>query len=72
MSDPTSPIATMPIKIICSCIIVDKHLYLGGINALHVFEVSTSLTEPLTPVRVIATSDAVVKILKVGNELILG
>ena len=73
MSDPTSPIASIPIvAFIFSCIIINNHLYLGGIKALHVFEVSNSLTEPLKPARVIATSEAVFKILRVSNELLLG
>ena len=52
--------------------IIDDRLYLGGEYKLHVFKVTTSLTHPLTPVTVIATKDWVSKILRVGNELLLG
>jgi hypothetical protein len=48
MIDHTSPIATY--KLGCefvSGIITDTHLYLGGDEKLHVFEMTTSLTKPL-------------------------
>jgi hypothetical protein len=54
-----------------SCILIDDHLYLGGEN-IHVFKVTASLTQPLIPLTVISTEEEVLKILKVGNELILG
>ena len=56
LSDLSSPIATYPLGDRCeSGIITDNHLYLGGIRKLHVFEVTTSLTQPLIPVKVIDT-----------------
>jgi hypothetical protein len=68
MSDHTSPIATYQLGGRCfSGIITDNHLYLGGDEKLHVFEVTTSLTHPLIPVKVIDTKDWVLKILRVGN-----
>ena len=52
MSDNTSPIATYQLggDRFLSGIIADDHLYLGGEEKLHVFEVTTSLTQPLIPV----------------------
>jgi hypothetical protein len=57
MSDHTSPIATYQLDGVCaSGIITDNHLYMGcGGRKLHVFEVTTSLTQPLIPVKVIDT-----------------
>jgi hypothetical protein len=52
--------------------IIDDRLYLGVYSKLHVFEVSTSLTQPLTPVTEITTKGWVMKILRVGNDLLLG
>ena len=51
MSDHTSPIATYQLGGFCySCIIAENHLYLGGFRKkLHVFEVTTSFTQPLIP-----------------------
>jgi hypothetical protein len=73
MSDHTSPIATYQLGggRCFSGIITDNHLYLGcGYDEkLHVFEVTTSLTQPLIPVKVIDTKSLVLKILRVGNEL---
>ena len=72
MSDHTSPIATYQLGGGCySGIMSDNYLYLGGWK-LHVFEVTTSLTQPLVPVKVINTDDQVKKILRVDSELILG
>jgi hypothetical protein len=56
----------------CSGIIADNRLYLGGGKKLHIFEVTTSITQPLMPVTVIDTASWVYKILRVGNELVLG
>ena len=73
MSDHTSPIATYQLGGECySGIITDNHLYLGGYKKLQVFEVTTSLTQPLIPGKVIGTKNWVYKILRVANELILG
>jgi hypothetical protein len=73
MSDHTSPIATYQLSGDCySGIIADNHLYLGGKIKLFIFEITTSLTQPLLPVEVIETKYEVYKILRVKNELILG
>jgi hypothetical protein len=72
MSDHRSPIATYPLGGRCySAMIIDDRLYLGA-NNLYVFKVSTSLTQPLTPVTEITTKYYVKKILRLGNELLLG
>jgi hypothetical protein len=73
MSDHTSHIATYQLSGDCySCIIADNHLYLGGKIKLFIFEITTSLTQPLIPVEVIETKYEVFKILRVKNQLILG
>ena len=73
MSDHTSPIVTYQLGDWChSGIISDNHLCLGGGRKLYVFEVTTSLTQPLIPGKVIDTKKVVHKILRVANELILG
>jgi len=74
LSDPSSPIATYPLGGWCgSGIITDNRLYLGGGKKLHIFEVmTTSSTQPLKPVTFIDTKDWVLKILRVGQELLLG
>ena len=74
MSDLSSPIATYPASGgSSSCIITDNHLYLGGgYGKLHIFEINTSISQPLKPVKVIDTADDVNKILIVGKELLLG
>jgi hypothetical protein len=74
LSDFTSPISTIPIsqeRSLKSCIIIDDRLYLGGEN-IHVFKVTASLAQPLLPLTVIPTEEEVLKILRVGNELLLG
>ena len=74
LSDPSSPIATYPLGGWCfSGIIADNRLYLGGKEKLHIFEVmTTSSTQPLKQVTVIDTKGYVLKILRVGQELLLG
>jgi hypothetical protein len=58
MSDHTSPIATYQLGGEClSGIITDSLLYLGVEGKLHLFEVTTSLTQPLVPGKVINTKD---------------
>ena len=69
----TVPIATYPLDDdCCSALITENRLYLGGWRKLHIFEVTPSLTEPLTPVTQIPTKDNVYKILRVGDDLLLG
>jgi hypothetical protein len=73
MSNITSPIATYPLDGWCfSGIIAVDRLYLGGWNKVYVFIVSTSLTQPLKKVIDIATITVVMKILRVGDEILLG
>jgi hypothetical protein len=74
MSNLTTPIEAQQRRDKCySGMIIDDHLYLGGANKLHVFSVASSPNEPpLIPVTVINTKGLVYKILRVGNELLLG
>jgi hypothetical protein len=73
LDDLTSPSATYPVQYSCySALITENRLYLGGTCELHIFEVTPSLTEPLTPVTQIPTKEAVNKILRVGDDLLLG
>jgi hypothetical protein len=73
ISDHTSPIATYQLGSQCrSGIITDNYLYLGGEDELHIFEATSSLTQPLIPCKSIKTKGYVFKILRVCNELILG
>ena len=73
LGDLTSPTATYPLDVNCySALITDNRLYLGGVYKLHIFEVTPSLTQPLTPVTKIPTKDTVYKILRVGDDLLLG
>jgi hypothetical protein len=73
LSDLTSPSATYQLGDDCySALITENRLYLGGICNLHIFEVTPSLTEPLTPVTKIPTMEDVLKILRLGDELLLG
>ena len=68
VSDTTSPIATYSLSDKClSGMICDDRLYLGGSRYLKIFDVTTSLTQPLTPVTQIATEKLVFKILRVGH-----
>jgi hypothetical protein len=74
LSDITSPCATY--QSACECysgLITENRLYLGGIHWLQIFEVTPSLSEPLMPVTKIPIKGyAVNKILRVGDELLLG
>ena len=73
VGDLTSPSATYPLGEKCfSALITDNRLYLGGDYKLHIFEVTPSLTEPLRPVTKIPTKYYVYKILRVGDDLLLG
>jgi hypothetical protein len=75
LSDLTSPCATYPLDDDChSALITENRLYLGGWKKLHIFEVTPSLTEPLTPVTQTPTENYanVLKILRVGDDLLLG
>jgi hypothetical protein len=75
LSNLTSPSATYDLGINGKCysaLITENRLYLGGACKLHIFEVTPSLTEPLTPVTQIPTENYVHKILRVGDDLLLG
>jgi hypothetical protein len=73
LGDLTSPFATYPLDTFCyTGLISDNRLYLGGEEMLQIFEVSPSLTEPLIPVTQIPTMQWVNKILRVGDDLLLG
>jgi hypothetical protein len=73
VGDLTSPSATYPLGGFSgSGLITENRLYLGGQYKLHIFEVTSSLTEPLTPVTKIPTKNYVNKILRVGDDLLLG
>jgi hypothetical protein len=69
----TSTSATYQLGNPCfSGLITENRLYLGAVSELHIFEVAPSLTEPLTPVTQIPTKNWVNKILRVGDDLLLG
>ena len=75
LGDLTSPSATYQLGdngFCFSALICDNRLYLGGLSKLRIFEVTPSLTEPLTPVTQIPTKMPVFKILRVGDDLLLG
>jgi hypothetical protein len=73
VGDLTSPSATYPLGDFCySGLITENRLYLGGIRKLLIFEVTPSLTEPLTPVTQIPTKSYVLKILRADDDLLLG
>jgi hypothetical protein len=73
VEDLTSPSATYPKLDKCfSALMIENRLYLGGVLKLHIFEVTPSLTEPLTPVTKIPTEKPLYKILRVGYDLLLG
>jgi hypothetical protein len=55
-----------------SALIIDNRLCLGGTCELLIFEVTPSLSEPLSQVTKIPTKSAVFKILRVGDDLLLG
>jgi hypothetical protein len=73
VGDLTSHSAAYPIDDnCCSGLITENRLYLGGARQLHIFEVTPSLAEPLIPVTQIPTKYGVLKILRVGDDLLLG
>ena len=73
-SDFTSPIATYVIPEKCwSGLIVNNCLFLGGGSSkIIVFEIGTSLTEPLKLLTSIKTEYSIIKVIKLGQELVLG
>ena len=75
VGDLTSPSATYPLGKLEKCysaLITENRLYLGGARNLYIFEVTPSLTEPLTLVTKIPNESIVFKILRVGDDLLQG
>ena len=73
MNKLKSPIATYQLASDCDTgMIINERLYLGGHRSLCVFKVTDSLTRPLKQLKYISTYRDPNKILRVGNELILG
>ena len=73
VSDLNSSSATYPLGNKCySALITDNRLYIGGDYELNIFEVTSSLTEPLKPVIKIHNLHYIFKILRVGDNLLLG
>ena len=72
VSDKTSLIATYSLSNDCYSGLSGNRLYLGEEYYLEIFDLATSLTQPLTLVTQIKTKDYVLKILMVGNQLLLG
>jgi hypothetical protein len=72
-NDLSSPIASYHLSERCiSGIATEDRLYLGGGERLHVFEVTDSMIQPLKLLTAIATKSSVLKMLKLGHELLLG
>jgi hypothetical protein len=73
-SEFTSPIATYVIPVKCwSGLIVNNCLFLGGGSSkIIVYEISTSLSKPLKLLASIETRYFIIKVIKVGQELVLG
>ena len=68
VSNITSFIATYSLSDDCnSGMISDNRLFLGGKYYLKIFELSTSLTQPLSPITQITTKEGVYKTLRVGH-----
>ena len=55
-----------------SALITDNRLYIGATSELHIFEVTSSLEKPLIPVTKIPIKLNLFKILRVGDNLLLG
>jgi hypothetical protein len=71
--DLTSPAVTYWLGDIGhSALITDNHLFVGGASELHIFEVTSSLTKPLIPVTKIPVKGILHKILRVGDDFLLG
>ena len=74
MSDLTSPISTYDLLPgqSQSGLIDDNCLFLGNSNQIFVFEISTSLTEPLKQLTSSKTRSVIFKMIKLGKNIILG
>ena len=73
VSDINFPIATYSLSNRCSSgMISDNRLYLSGNPFLKIFDLTTSLSQPLSPVKEIKTKSIVFKILRAGHSLLLG
>ena len=73
LSDLTLPKATyiLPIDFL-SALIADNNLFIGSSGQIIVYEISASLTQPLKQLAIIKASRRITKMIKVGQELILG
>jgi hypothetical protein len=69
LSELNNPLASYPIGGNCYAgVLTDSRLYLGDNKCkLHVFEVTSSLTQPIEPITQIKTERAIFKFLKEGN-----
>lgn len=69
LSEFANPLASYPIGGNCYAgVMIDSRLYLGDDECkLHVFEVTSSLTQPIEPITQIKTERAIFKFLKEGN-----
>ena len=73
VSDLTSPIASFDLPENCiSGLIANNCLFLGASNCIIVYEISASLTEPLKQLSKIKTIEWILKMITVGQELVLG
>ena len=73
LSSLTLPLARFPNETTGqSGFILDNRLYLGGLDSLAVLQISDSLPPPLSLVEKRKTYSAVRKIVRAGNELIMG
>jgi hypothetical protein len=68
LSDTAPCICTYSLSDECySGIISENRLYLGGFEYLKIFELTSSLTQPLTPVKEIKIKHGILKVLRVGH-----
>lgn len=75
LTDVTSPLATYDLVDRCnSGLIADSRLFLdgGNSNKIIVYEIQISLTDPLKKVACIETKNYIRKMIKLGQELVLG
>ena len=75
VSDLSSPIATYDLPWSYKKLIIsDNRLFLGASNTcdITVIEINTSLSKPLIELVEIQTSEMIMKMMKVGQELFLG
>ena len=72
-NDLSSPPASFHLGDRCiSGIATEDRLYIGGGEKLHVLEVTASMIQPFKLIKAIDTQSSILKMLKLGNELLLG